>query len=325
VKPAHARIVAALAVAAGAAVLLGPQPLAIPGGLLLALVLPGLGVTETMFRGRNLARVERTVLAPALSLAVLVVAGLVIYVAGFALDRVSWTSATVGLTLLGLFGATVPERWTAPVVRFGAYLIAEDDDDEAPAEPQAPAAGSPAGEATARIAAPGDDEAATIVLPVVVLDEQARATAAELGEGKPARRPDPAPGRTPRRVAWQAAPLLLVLAILGGAGWLSYGGSRAAYDTTVTALSAAPSGPVNSTGTRTVTVSATGLVAAEGPYILVVSGSGRYPATRRTIHVTGSGTWTAGLSLPGSQRMTLALYRAGDSSAYRTLFVAAVP
>jgi hypothetical protein len=336
VKPSHARIVAVLTVAAGAAVLFGPAPLAVTGGLLLALVLPGLGVTETLFRGRHLARVERTVLAPGLSLAVLVLAGLIIYVTGFTLDRVAWTSATVGVTLVGLFGATVPARWTALAVRLGAYLIAEDDDDapnrrqpaaageRAPAGRTAPAR-APVGYQVATITAPDRDEADTLVLPAVVLQEQARATIAEPAARRPAKKAKPVLARAPRRLVWQAAaPLVLVLAFLGGASWLSYDSSRSSYDTTVTALSAAPSGPVNSAGTRTVKVTVSGLVAAQGPYTLVVSGARGATTMRRTIAVTDSGTWTANLSLPGGQRMTLSLYRAGDSTAYRTLFVSAV-
>jgi hypothetical protein len=334
VKPSHARYLALLTVAAGAAVLFGPQPLALVGGLLLALVLPGLAVTETVLRGRRLARVERVVLAPALSLAVLVLSGLIVYVTGFALNKVAWTSATVGVTLLGLFGATVPKAWAAIAARFGAYLIAEDDDDEAPkkaAEPAAPAkvpavvtAGAPessVGEETALLRPQGRDD--TLILPPVVLEEQAKAKVAKQAEN-PAK-PAPVPPKPPRRLVWQAAPLLLVVAILGGASWMSYHSSKSSYDhTVVTALAAAPSGPVNSAGTRAVAVTATGLLAADGPYTLVATGAGGKATLRRTITVAANGIWTQSLTLPGSQRMTLNLYRSGDSNAYRTLFISAV-
>jgi hypothetical protein len=333
VKPSHARYYALLTLAAGAAVLFGPRPLAIVGGLLLAMALPGFAVTETVLRERKLSRVERLVLAPALSLAVLVLAGLIVYVSGFRLDRVAWTTATVGVTLIGLFGATVPKAWAAVAARFGAYLIAEDDDDEAPkkaAEP-APAAAAvampagaarrPVGGATAQLQPQGKDD--TLVLPALVLQEQARAKVAERA-AKPAQKPESAPAKHPRRLVWQAAPLLLVLAILGAASWLSYDSSRNSSDTTVTALSAAPSGPVNSAGTRAVEVTVTGLIAADGPYSLVATGTTGTATLRRTIEVPTSGTWSQNLTLPGSQRITVSLYRAGDSTAYRTLFISAV-
>jgi uncharacterized membrane protein len=92
------------------AVLLGPAPLAVVGGLLLGFVLPGLALTDILFRHRTLSAVERTVLAPALSLGVLVLSGLLLYVSGVHLDRTSWTLAAAGITVLALAVAAVPER-----------------------------------------------------------------------------------------------------------------------------------------------------------------------------------------------------------------------
>ena len=334
-KPSHARYFALLTVAAGAAVLFGPQPLALVGGLLLALILPGLAVTETVLRGRKLARVERVVLAPALSLAVLVLAGLIVYITGFRLEKVAWTSATVGVTLLGLFGATIPKAWAMVAARFGAYLIAEDDDDEAPKKAAAPvAAPAPAAfvavpelppmpavtETGHIIPATGKDE--TLILPAAVLEEQARAKLAKQAEN-PAKE-TPKPVKPPRRLVWQAAPLLLVVGLLGGASWMSYSSSVKSYETTVTALAAAPSGPVNSAGTRAVAVTASGLVATDGPYSLVATGANGTTVLRRTIEVTDSGTWSQSLTLPGSERVTVNLYRSGDSTAYRTLYISPV-
>jgi len=315
VRPSHARYYALLTVAAGAAVLYTPGPAAVVGGLLLALVLPGLAVTEAVLRGRKLARVERAVLVPALSLAVLVLAGLIVYVSGFRLDKIAWTSATVGVTLLGLIGATVPKAWGAVAARFGAYLIAEDDDDEAAKKP-APVA---VVESAPKVVTPQRGKEDTLILPAVVLEEQARARVEQ-----PVRVPEPvAPAKPPRRLLWQAAPLLLVAALLGGASWLSYTSSKDSYDTTVTALAASPSGPVNSAGTRAVAVTATGLIAQDGPYSLVATGTGT-TSLRRTIEVTSDGSWSQSLTLPGSQRITVNLYRSGESTAYRTLYISAV-
>jgi hypothetical protein len=333
VKPAHARYCALLALACGAAVLFAPLPFAVAGGLTLALALPGFALTEALLRGRSLARVERVVLAPALSLALLVLGGLVIYVFGFKLDRIAWTSATVGVTLIALFGAVLPAAWAAVAARFGRYLIAEDDDDGMPAAPSlpketvsvgvgAPVQARPAGEETVQIIVPrGKDD--TLFLPAVVLEEQAQAKVAKRAE-RPDDMLEAKPVKPPRRLVWQAAPLLLVVALLGGASWLSFTNSRDSYETTVTALSAAPSGPVNAAGTRAVAVTVSGLVAADGPYSLVATGTTSAATVRRTITVPENGYWTDSLTLPGSQRITIDLYRSGDTTAYRTLYISAV-
>ncbi|MDT5042352.1 MAG: hypothetical protein QOE51_3337, partial [Actinoplanes sp.] len=255
-KPSLAGGLAALTVAAGAGVLYGPAPLAVAGGLLLALALPGFAVTEMMLRGRTLARVERVVLGPALSLAVLVLAGLVIYVLRFRLDRMAWTSATVGVTLVSLIVPTIPRSWRAAAGRALSYLYAEDDVEPGTAVLGVSAATTRPGPAPAlppAMATAGTDD--TLVLPAIVLAEQA-----QVPVPKATRAPAAGSAKPPRRLVWQAAPLLLVLAMLGGASWLSYDSSRSAYDTTVTALSAEPSGPMNAAGKRSVTVTVTGLV-----------------------------------------------------------------
>ncbi|MDT5033494.1 MAG: hypothetical protein QOC94_3665 [Actinoplanes sp.] len=359
-KPSLAGVLAALTVAAGAGVLYGPAPLAVAGGLLLALALPGFAVTEMMLRGRTLARVERVVLGPALSLAVLVLAGLVIYVLRFRLDRMAWTSATVGVTLVSLIVPTIPRNWRAAAGRALAYLYAEDDVEPGTAvlgEPAATTRPGPTPALPPAMATAGTDD--TLVLPAVVLAEQAQVPvsnaaqvpvpnaaqvpvpnaahvpvpnaahvpvpkAAQVAVPKAARAPAAGPAKPPRRLVWQAAPLLLVLAILGGASWLSYDSSRSAYDTTVTALSAEPSGPMNAAGKRSVTVTVTGLVTADGPYSLAASGARGSATVRRTIKVPAGGVWTESLTLPGSQRITVTLSRAGDTSAYRTLYISAV-
>jgi hypothetical protein len=92
----------------------------------------------------------------------------------------------------------------------------------------------------------------------------------------------------------------------------------------VTALSAAPSGPVSTAGTRVVAVTASGLVAADGPYSLVATGTTASATVRKTITVPANGYWTESLTLPGSERITINLYRSGDTTAYRTLYVTAV-
>jgi hypothetical protein len=92
----------------------------------------------------------------------------------------------------------------------------------------------------------------------------------------------------------------------------------------VTALSATPSGPVNAAGNRTVRVSASGLVASDGPYTVIVTGPSGTATLKRIVSVTGDRTWSEALRLPGAQRMTVSLYRFGDTTAYRTLYISAV-
>lgn len=291
-----ARLIAVLAVASGAAVLAGPAPLAIAGGLLLAFLLPGLALLRVFFRGRDLTAVERMVLAPALSMGVLIAAGLVTYVVRLRIDRVSWTVATASVTLAALIAAQLMRRVpAAPEPRpVGEQQVRRE-----------------VGEQTVRLPVHGMAEAATVVMSIVpVLDDEQ-----ETADQYQAQR---------RRLARQLLPLLLVVAVLGGASWLSFSTSRSTHNTTVTALSAAPSGPVDADGNRQVQVSASGLLAVEGPYRLTVTGTTKVAAVERTIAVTGAGTWAESLALPGAQRLTVNLYRWGDTTAYRTLFISAV-
>ena len=305
------RVVAALAVAAGAAVLFAPQALAIAGGLLLGFVLPGMALLGVLFRRRALTAVERTVLTPALSMGVLIVAGLAIHVVGLRIDRLAWTVATVGVTL----AAVLATRLLPP-----RRVRAADS-----AEPQPRPVGEKlvrigVGENTVRLPLNGLAEANTVaqantvvmsIVPAVLEEDEQRAAAEE----EKARR---------RRLLRQFLPLVAVAAVLAGASWLSFTTSRATHDTVVTALSATPSGPVNAAGNRTVRVSATGLVASDGPYTLSVTGPSGAATVKRTVSVTGDGTWSEALSLPGAQRMRVSLYRYGDTTAYRTLYLSAV-
>ncbi|MET0494570.1 MAG: hypothetical protein ABW000_15720 [Actinoplanes sp.] len=296
------RIVAALTVASAAAVLAGPTALAVAGGLLLGFVLPGWALLGVFFRHRDLTAVERTVLTPALSMGLLILAGLAVNLVGLPINRIAWASATGGVTLIALL---IPVRWPGR---------------PRDAEPAGPADPRPVGEKltridvgekTVRLPDRAVGESATVVMtiiPAVPGDEQ------ETALEQKARR---------RRLVRQLLPLALVVAILGGASWLSFGTSEATYDTAVTALSAAPPGPVGSDGNRVVQVSASGLVDADGPYTVTVSGVGA-TTVRRTVAVTSAGTWTESIPMPADTRMTVRLYRAGDSTAYRTLAISAV-
>ncbi|GAA3336477.1 hypothetical protein GCM10020358_08790 [Amorphoplanes nipponensis] len=297
------RVLAALALAAGAAVLAGPRPAAIAGGLLLGFVLPGMALLGVLFRRRSLTAVERTVLTPALSMGVLIVAGLVVHGVGLRIDRLAWTVSTVGVTLAAVVAARMMRRRTpvaagpAPRRPVGEKLVRMEVEEN-----------------TLRLPAPGVAEASTIVMsivPVVPPAEDEQRAAAE----DRARR---------RRLLRQFLPLVLVAGVLAGASWLSFTTSRATHDTVVTALAAAPSGPVDAAGNRAVRVSASGLLAADGPYTVRVAGPSGTTTLQRTVTVSGDGAWSETLSLPGAQRLTVNLYRAGDTTAYRTLYVSAV-
>jgi hypothetical protein len=282
-------LTAVATVASAAGVLAGPRATAVPGGMLLGFVLPGLALTWLIFRNRTLSAVEKTVLAPGLSLAVLIISGLLLYVAGFPLDRTSWTLAAAGATLAVLALKAVPER----------VWLGEDEDDAGPAE------------------------ARTELIPLRKGDPP------PIAVHKPVVRPGPFPPWSPKqkvtalRLVRQLTPMVLVVAILAGAGYLSFLSARHSYRVTVTTLSAAPPGPGGASGTRAVDLRASGLVPADGPYTVVVTDPDGVRLIERPVPVPESGTWQAGLSLPAGERLTVSLFRAGDTFAYRTLYLAA--
>ncbi|MFG1606641.1 hypothetical protein [Actinoplanes sp. NPDC049265] len=274
-----ALLFAVATIAAAASVLAGPRALAIPGGIALGCLLPGLALNALIFRYRALSAVERTVLVPGLSLATMIVAGLVLYVAGFKLDRVSWSLATAGITLAMLALRAVPER---------VWQGEEEDDEEGPK---------------------------TELIPRIT-DETATPLPGPFAPRSPEQRVER------RTVVKQLLPMLLVLAVVGGAGWLSYTSSQDSYRVTVTTLYSDLPGPVGSDGGWDVDIRATGLVEADGPYSVVVTDpTGNRIIERRV--AGGDGTWGATLRLPSASRMTIGLYRAGDTAAYRTVIVAA--
>jgi hypothetical protein len=102
VNPARAGVLAGLTVAAAVAAEFGPLALSLPGGLLLAFVLPGLALGEAIFRPgrRDVGLTERLVLVPSLSLAVLVLGGLGLWSVGGHLNRASWTMVCAVATLI---------------------------------------------------------------------------------------------------------------------------------------------------------------------------------------------------------------------------------
>ncbi len=286
------RVVAAATAVSAALVLFTPRPIAAAGGLLLGFVLPGAALTEALFPRRVLTRIERILLAPALSLAMLVVGGLLLYVCRAPLNRVSWTAFLAGVTVLALVVPLLPRRRSST----------------APADPGV-SAPEPASAAPVVSAAPAS-AAHTVVMQVVPVETAEQVAA------------DRAAGRT--RLIRQLLPLVLVVAILGGAGWLSLGTSLATDNTSaVTALSASPPAPADADGNRTVVVKATGLRTADAPYRVIVSSVTGTTARSRTVSPDADGEWTETVTIPADRRVTIGLYRADDDTVYRTISIAA--
>ena len=319
---------AVLTILCAASVLFGPWAVAVPGGLSLGFVLPGLALTGALFpagrqhgpasagrrsRGCGVNGVERVVLPPALSLAVLVTAGLGMYAAGIALDRTSWTAATASVTLVALSVSALRRRHPDSASPTTPASRSEPRPADAP-RPLCPAATPAAAAASAPPRVGGDHGdaphgrfAGTLIVPAL---RAGRQPAAEIG-GRPSM----------WRVARQVVPLVLAVVILGAAGALSLTEARRTADVTVTALSAAPPQSIGNRR-RIVAVTASGLVAPDGPYTLVVTGPDGLESMRRTLDAAGNGTWTGDLAV-GPGRTSIALYRSPDTTPYRILHIAA--
>jgi hypothetical protein len=123
-----------------------------------------------------------------------------------------------------------------------------------------------------------------------------------------------------RRLLQQVVPAVLAVAMLAGAGWLSLSTSIRTHQVTVTTLSVVPPGAADASGDRSIQVNATGLAGGPDAYALQVTSATRN--TRTAVIADERGLWTSTLRLPGDERLTLALYRAGGTSPLRTVIVA---
>ncbi|WP_305790194.1 hypothetical protein [Symbioplanes lichenis] len=288
------RAVAGATLVSALLVLFTPRPFAAAGGLLLGFLLPGAALTQALFPVRVLTRIERLVLAPALSLATLVLGGLLLYVCRAPLGRVSWTALTAGVTVLALIATTIPRLRSTG----GAAEDVTTTGDIRPARVVA-----------APQEVPGMAEAHTILMQVVPAENEATVAARDKAQR--------------RKLIRQLLPLVLVVAILGGAGWLSLSTSQSTYDTTVTTLSASPPAPADADGNRTVVLKATGLLDQDAPYKVTVSPVAAGTKASRRITIDANGEWTETVTVPADSRVTVGLYRSGDDSAYRTVSIAA--
>jgi hypothetical protein len=270
------------ALAAAAAVLWGPGPLVVAGGVLLAFLLPGLALVDLIVRRRAVTGVEQAVLGPALSLGLVVLGGLALHAGGVALGRTSWAFLLAGATLVALIGAAARDRFGA-AGRVAATAV--------PAAAVPAAAGRPG--ATA-----GRPRA------VAVLEGPADRTATRpIGPG---------------RFALRALPLVLAAAVLGGAAWLSLDSVRQSAPATVTALSVGTPGAAVANNLRPVPVTVTGMVGASGPYRIAVTASSGADTEVRTLVADATGGWHGTLLVPAQDRISINLYRAGDAAPFRT-------
>ncbi len=228
------------------AVRYSPTAASVPAGLLLATVLPGWALSTALLHRIRISTVERLVLVPALSLAVLALGGIGMYTAGAKLDRASWTALTVGVTLVA-----------API----GYLRSRRS-----------TAGASAAQVQARL----------------------------------------------RVVARAAVPLAIAVALLVGAGWLSVRSALAQDDKPVTALSAVVTG-TDPAGRRTVLVDVTNGESGQTSFDVRVSGPNGY-RSEVDARLGRTGHWTHTLDVPAGT-VTIGLFRAGDASAYRTVFL----
>ncbi|GGN06926.1 hypothetical protein FHR83_002369 [Actinoplanes campanulatus] len=258
-NPVRAGVLAGLTVVSALAVEFGPLALSVPGGLLLAFVLPGLAINDALFRPgrRDIGVVERTILVPALSLAVLVLGGLLLWGAGGNLNRTSWMLVCAMGTLIAI-GVAVYRTHTGATV------------------------------------------------------------AASPGKAGGERR-----AVSKQRLIRDVLPLALAAVMLAGVGIWSFADSEQTYDIAVTSLSAAPPGAVDPAGNRPVQVTAAGLSASAGPYTMVVTGTSGEELSRHDITPDTDGDWTGRLTVPADERVTVNLFRGGETAAFRTLIIAA--
>jgi hypothetical protein len=121
-RPTVGTVLAGAAALSAGAVLAGPRPVALAGGLALALVLPGAAVTRLLFP-RPLSTVEALVLAPALSLATLVLGGLGLYATGARLERDAWLLLTAGVAVIAALAGQARIRYGGPTAPAGGPAV----------------------------------------------------------------------------------------------------------------------------------------------------------------------------------------------------------
>jgi hypothetical protein len=282
VRRRTAYLLAGATLVAGAFALSGIRVLTVAGGLPLALVLPGLALSALLFR-----RPGRLV----------------------TIERIMLVpSLSLGTLILGGLLAWVVRAplhrvtWLAlsagvTLAALAAVVL------KTPAVPAERSGSGPPGVRGGRSRLPTPAEP-TLILPVF-LDREGLF--------------EPEPMNRRRRLLKQVVPAALAVAVLAGAAWLSLATSIDSHRVTVTTLSVVPPGAVDSSGDRSIQVNATGL-SSGSTYALQVTSTSEN--TRTTVTADDDGRWTSTLRRPGDERLTLALYRAGETIPVRTVIIA---
>jgi len=119
-----------------------------------------------------------------------------------------------------------------------------------------------------------------------------------------------------RRLVHRLVPLALAGALIGAAAWVSVASAHAqSSGTPVVALSMTAVSQ-RAGGVRTVLVAVHGT----GPYALRLTGANNYQAAL-SVTVDRSGTWSRTLEVSASGRVTALLYRPGDGTPYRVVYL----
>jgi uncharacterized protein DUF1616 len=231
----------ATTVAATALTMAGVPMLGAVAGLALAFVLPGHALVGAVFARLALSRVERIVLTPALSLAVLVLGGLLLDIAQIRLTLGAWSLITGTVTVIA---ALVGHRRSDPVRSF--------------------------------------DRSTTM--------------------------------------RW-VVPAMIGALLLTSAGWISLRSATAQRDAVaVTGLSMVLVNPAGTDPTRILAIDVTAIHSPRSAYRLVINGPDAFRMTV-TPDVGPDGAWRRDIAVPSDGRVTADLYRAGDATPYRSVFV----
>ena len=342
-KPHTAYLLAGLTVLAGAAVLSGLRPLMILGGLPLGLLLPGAALSALLFgRRERLAPIERIMLIPVLSLGTLVLGGLLVFLAGAPLHRVTWLALSAGVTLAGLTVVVLREHKTpagraassssaAASVREPVRPPTTDDTtpilDPPTTDGTTPIPDPPTTDDTTPILdSPTTNDTTLILDPPTTNDTTLILDPPTTNDTTPVLDRDglfdPEAMNLRRRLLRQVLPAGLAVLMLAGAVTLSLVSSIRTHHVTVTTLSVVPPGAADSSGKRSIQVNATGLTGGSGAYKLVVTTAKGTGGTSVAVTADGAGLWTSTLRLPSDDRLTLGLYRTGATTALRTVIIA---
>jgi Protein of unknown function (DUF1616) len=290
-----AAITAAIAVTTTALVLLSVPVLSVVAGLALAFVLPGYALTLALFTGRQLARLERIVLTPALSLAVLVIGGLLLYVARIQLTMPAWALLAGGVTVAAAAVTYVRVRAGYVDTPGGAGSVVAQEM-PAPVVPSAPVVSS----------APGVSSASGVSSP----RQRAMSSDSTASSDSTGRR---------RMVVRWVAPALAALLLLGGASWISlHSAAQQRSSVAVTELSILPTAGAPDLSSQRVSIAIDNQDASGGNYRLVLRGPDGYRASFAP-GLGRDGNWHYKIDVPIGGRVVADLFRDGAPTPYRSV------